>query len=91
MEERRGVPFGLGRGLLLASLAALILWRLAFRPISLAWRDWLLLLALYALSYPRFAASPARRRLELSLMAYLLALYLVGQVPRIVESFGGGP
>jgi len=63
-------------------------WRLASQPMRPLWRDWLLILAVYGF-YTLFArASRAWPLVTASVMAFLLGIYVIGQLPYSLSVFG---
>ena len=76
-------------GGVLTSLA-LLGWRIA-SPGPGLWRDWVAVLALYWL-YSAFASRSGKWvQVTLSVMAYLLSIYVLGQVPHVVAAWGQAP
>ena len=61
--------------------SALLLWRLWSCPPAMLWRDWLLVLAVTWLVRSLRAKSPSGSTLTISAMAYLLGIYVAGQLP----------
>ena len=67
---------------------AIAFWRIFSQPTKSLWRDWLLILAVYG-TYTIFArASRALPVVTASVMAFLLGIYIHGQLPYSLSVFG---
>jgi hypothetical protein len=84
--RRRGVLDLLG----IAGCIVILGWRIISLPGLAVCRDWAAILSLYSL-YSLFSSeSPRRTQVTLCAMAYLLAIYMLGQVPQIAAAWGWG-
>jgi len=75
----------------LALAAALLIWRILARPPGLLWRDWGIVVALvwiFAVLAPR---SRARPTVVSAAAAWLLGLYVKGQLPLMLSILGLAP
>lgn len=85
------MPESRARRLEIALAVVLILWRVLTQPPGLLWRDWGLVLAgvwIFAVLAPR---SPARPTVVAAAAAYLLGLYVKGQLPLMLAILGLAP
>jgi hypothetical protein len=78
------------RGIEICLAAALLVWRFAANPAAAYWKDWMLLLGLFWLYTTFQSSSPAWPAVLLSVMAYLLGIYVLGQIPHALAVLGVG-
>jgi hypothetical protein len=64
----------------------LVLWRIVAVPGATLWRDWLLIVAAYWLILSLRPRAALNTTLVLTLIAYLLGIYVVGQAPHTLAS-----
>jgi hypothetical protein len=76
--------------LTLTAVILLLSWRGSIQPLSGLWRDWIVVLALYVGAAALYSRSPSWPRVTLSVMAYLLGLYVMGQLPHTLIALGFG-
>lgn len=78
--EIRSAPAPDRRWLVLGPLAVAF-WRIAYpSPVGL-WRDWILILSLYGIYGCLASRTRAPSVIPLAIMAYLLGVYIQGQLP----------
>ena len=69
---------------------ALILWRLAACSPAHLWKDWILIVSAFWI-YTRYkSGSPAWPVAAVTVTAYLLGIYLLGQLPHAIAVLGIG-
>lgn len=74
----------------IAAAVALLVWRLADQPPGRYWRDWMIVFALvwgWSAFKPK---SPALPVVHATGMAYLLGIYVLGQLPHALAVLGFG-
>lgn len=70
---------------------AILLWRMWTVSVELLWRDWLVVASIHALLLalaPRASALPT---ITASVIAYLLGIYIYGQLPYALAALGLSP
>lgn len=79
------------RGLAVFVAIGGILWRLLSVPPGLLWRDWVLLLTVYA-TYSLFCRTSRHwSAASAGVMAFLLGIYVEGQLPHVLAVLGMRP
>jgi hypothetical protein len=78
------------RGIEVLPAAALLVWRLAADQPATYWKDWMLVLGVLWIYTLLQSKSPAWPTVTLSVMAYLLGIYLLGQLPHALAVLGIG-
>lgn len=71
--------------------AIVLVWRLVGSPAGNLWRDWAALISLYGLCAAFRGRSQQGPQLVLSMMAYLLGIYLLGHWPQVLIAWGCSP
>ena len=80
-----------GRVLIMICASTVLVWRLVTAPPSSWLRDWAAILSLYTLYSTSRGASPRWTQVSLSVMAYLLAIYILGQFSHLRSAWGWAP
>lgn len=79
------------RGLAVLTAVGIAAWRLAAVPVPLWWRDWSLILALFAVYTVFRRESRTWPAVASAVMAFLFGIYVQGQLPHIVAVLGSAP